>query len=43
MFVIDDTLVMRTDRESAFPTRIVQQHPLIAHRKRDCPALLRPL
>jgi hypothetical protein len=29
MSVVDDTLVMCTDRESVFSTRAVPQHPLI--------------
>jgi hypothetical protein len=43
MPVVDDALVMCTDRESAFTTRVVPKHLLIAHRRRDCPALLRLL
>jgi hypothetical protein len=43
MSVVDDKLVMCTDRESAFTTRVVPQHLLIAHRRRDYPALLRLL
>jgi hypothetical protein len=40
MSVVDDTFVMSTHRESAFTTRVVPQHLLIAHLSRDCPALL---
>jgi hypothetical protein len=43
MFAVDDTLVMCTHRESAFTTSVVPQHRLIAHPRRDCPALLRLL
>jgi hypothetical protein len=43
MSVVDHTPVMCTHRESAFTSRVLPQHPPIAHRRRDCPALLRLL
>jgi hypothetical protein len=43
MSVVGNKLVMCTDRESAFTTRVVPQHLLIAHLRCDCLALLRLL
>jgi hypothetical protein len=33
--IVDDMVVMCTNRESPFTTRDVPQHSLIAHRRRD--------
>jgi hypothetical protein len=43
MTAVDNTLLIGTRRESAFTTRLVSQNLLIAHRRRDCAALLRVL